>query len=356
MENPIVTLVVVPRERFSLAIESLESIYNNTNFPFHLVYVDGNSPEKVKKYLDNEAARRNFDLVRSGQYLSPNHARNIGLSYVDAKYLVFIDNDVIVSPGWLDALIKCANETGASVVGPLMCEGEPVHQKIHFAGGESKVITDVKGRRLLREKMYRQGQMASDACPCLKRAQVTLAEFHCVLVRTEIFKKIGKLDEEMLNTKEHLDFCMAVAETGGSIYFEPSSLVTYVPGPPIDMTDVYYYMLRWSNAWTLRSLTHLREKWNLQENTYFTSKYKKLGWRRKRTIIRPLSRFLSFGFNNKPLRGILGLIDVAVNHYIVSRYARRFSARPAVSVIQRSSRASASLESQKAQYVESNVL
>ncbi|PSM45709.1 glycosyl transferase family 2 [Chroococcidiopsis sp. CCALA 051] len=325
--KPIVTIVVVPRERFSCTQASLESIYAHTDFPFKLIYVDGNSPAKVRRYLEAQAQEKRFEIIRTNYYLSPNHARNIGLSRVDTKYLVFVDNDVIVSPGWLTALVNCAEETEATVVGPLMCEKQPIHQRVHFAGGESRVVTDVKGRRHLREKMYKQGHNAVKLRPQLKRTQTELAEFHCTLVRTEIFDRIGYLDEAMLNTKEHLDFCMTVAQAGGTVYFEPDSLVTYVPGPPLEWTDLHFYMLRWSDAWTLGSLQRLREKWNLSEDGYFQTKYKKLGVRRIATIIKPFVRQVSFGFENKPLKRTMKKLDRKFNRYLSDRYAKMLPQR-----------------------------
>lgn len=322
MQKPQVTIVVVPRERFSCTQRSLESIYEHTDLPFKLIYVDGNSPKKIQQYLESQAREKDFKIIRTDYYLSPNHARNIGLSHVDTKYVIFADNDVVVSPNWLQALINCAEETDATVVGPLMCEKEPVHQRIHFAGGESHIVTDVNGRRHLREKMYKQGKQVADLRPQLQRTETELAEFHCVLVRTEIFKRIGYLDEGMLNTKEHLDFSMTVAQAGGKVYFEPDSLITYVPGPPLELTDLYFYMLRWSDAWTLDSLKHIREKWNLSEDGYFKTKYKKLGWRRSGTIIKPLVRRLSFGWENKPLRRIVKFFDRILNRYLTNRYAK----------------------------------
>ncbi|WP_317104680.1 glycosyltransferase family 2 protein [Chroococcidiopsis sp. SAG 2025] len=325
--KPIVTIVVVPHERFSCTQVSLESIYAHTNFPFKLIYVDGNSPAKVQQYLETQAQEKCFEIIRTNYYLSPNHARNIGLSRVDTKYLVFVDNDVIVSPGWLTALVNCAEETEATVVGPLMCEKQPIHKRVHFAGGESRVVTDVKGRRHLREKMYKQGHNAVELRPQLKRTQTELAEFHCTLVRREIFDRIGYLDEAMLNTKEHLDFCMTVAQVGGTVYFEPDSLVTYVPGPPLEWTDLHFYMLRWSDAWTLGSLQRLREKWNLSEDGYFQTKYKKLGVRRIATIIKPFVRQVSFGFENKPLKRTMKKLDRKFNRYLSDRYAKMLPQR-----------------------------
>lgn len=322
MADPQVTIVVVPRERFSCARESLESIYQYTQTSFNLVYVDGNSPVKVRRYLQAQAQEKNFQLIRTDYYLSPNQARNIGLAHVRTKYVVFIDNDVIVSMDWLNALVECAEETNATIVGPLMCQHKPIHEIIHFAGGESHVWLDNNGRRRLREKMYKQGKQVAEVRNQLQRTQTELAEFHCVLVRTEIFDRVGPLDEAMLNTKEHLDFCMTVTQLGGTVYFEPTSLVTYVPGPPIEWSDLPFYMLRWSDAWTLASLHRLRDKWNLSEDGYFQTRYKKVGCRRITTIIGPLIYRLTFGRYSKLLENLLVQIDRPINRYLTDRYVR----------------------------------
>ncbi|WP_036483564.1 glycosyltransferase family 2 protein [Myxosarcina sp. GI1] len=324
LENqPQVTIVVVPRERFSCTQDSLESIYEHTKIPFDLVYVDGNSPTKVANYLQTQARVKNFQLVRTDCYLAPNKARNLGLSYVKTKYVVFIDNDVILTPNWLQPLVNCAEETGAAVVGPLMCQNKPLHEIVHFAGGESHIVTDVNGKQHIREKMYKQGQKVAEVRPQLKRMPTELTEFHCMLVRTKIFEQIGTFDEAMLNTKEHLDFCMLVTAAGETVYFEPDSIMTYVQGS-LELSDIHYFMLRWSNAWTVNSLEHLRQKWDLETDGYFKSKYKKLGWRRREQIISPLSRRLSLGLNPKYLGKIFRLLDKNIlNPYLTYRHARQ---------------------------------
>jgi protoporphyrinogen oxidase/GT2 family glycosyltransferase len=324
--SPQVTLVVTPRERFSYSRESLESIYQYTTLPFKLVYVDGNSPAAVKQYLAEQSERRGFELIRTNYYLYPNQARNLGLASVDTPYVVFIDNDVILSPGWLEALVNCAEDTNATVVGPLMCQFLPVHENIHCAGGTNHVIEDAKGRRRLREKMYKQGKDVSQVRSKFQRSLTELAEFHCVLVRTEIFEQLGILDEALLNTKEHLDFCMAVRQAGGTIYFEPDSLVTYVPAAPIAWSDLHFYMLRWSDAWELASLNRLREKWDLAEDGYFQHKYKALGWRRRNTILMPIVQRLTLGIRHKFLDkvlmyGLFAPIEKVLNRYLTRRHA-----------------------------------
>lgn len=325
MTDPLVTIVVSPRERFSFTRESLESIYEYTEIPFKLVYVDGGSPSQTQHYLAAKAREQEFQLIRTDYYLSPNEARNLGLAQVSTKYVVFIDNDVVVTPGWLHPLVRCAEETGASVISPLICQEEPVHEIIHCAGGEAHILVKTEGeqvRRHAHEKIYRQGQRVTNVRDQLQCQQTELAEFHCMLVRTAIFEQIGPLDEAMMNTREHVDFCITVSQVGGIVYFEPSSVVTYVPGPPLEWSDIPYYMLRWSDAWQLNSLHRFRQKWDLTEDKYFKNRYKRLGVRRQKTIIKPFVRSV-LGRNSQRIEKILLPIDRILNRYLTNRFARR---------------------------------
>ena len=330
---PAVTIVVTPRERFSYTQASLESIYKETTVPFDLVYIDGNSPPKEREYIKEQSKQKGFKLIRTDFYLWPQRARNMGLAEVKTPYVVFVDNDVVVQSGWLRILIDCAEANDATVVGPLMCHEEPIHEIVHFAGGESHIVTDIKGRRHLREKMYLQGRAVEAVLPKLEQSETELCEFHCMLVRTDVFDELGPFDESILNTKEHLDFCMNVMALGRTVYFEPDSLVTYVPGPPLAWRDLHFYMLRWSNAWELNSLDRLKEKWNLCEDGYFKHKYKALGWRRRDAILQPLLDKLGLtnrrAFPNKLLMfGLLAPIETTINRLMTWQYARQHLQTP----------------------------
>ncbi len=288
MKDPQVTIVVVPRERFSLAARSLQRIYAQSDVPFRLVYVDGCSPSRVRRYLERQAEERGFELIRTDHYLSPNQARNLGLRHVKSEYVVFIDNDVVVAPGWLAPLVQCAAETGAAVVSPLNCEGEPIHEVIHFAGGGCHVRLEERAERIERhmvDTISRQGQRLRDVRDRLTRERTEAAEFHCLMARTEIFDKIGPFDEGMLAVRENLDFCLMVNQAGGTVYFEPASVITYLDVAPLKWSDMPFYVVRWSDEWTLASLHHFRDKWDLTEDAYFTRQYKNLAWRRKVYLI-----------------------------------------------------------------------
>ena len=265
MAEQLATILVVPRERFSYAAASLQSICAHSRPKVPLVYVDGGSPGYVKRHLESEARKHGFELIRTERYLSPNQARNIGLENVKTKYVVFTDNDVEVTPGWLEAMLDCAEETDARVVGPLYFIGNPENRIIHMAGGDAHIRV-VDGMRFFHEQHRLTGTPLDRTSEDLRRGECELVEFHCMLVRMDVFDQLGPLDEAFLSSAEHIDLCLSVREAGGAVYFEPNSRVTYRTSRTFALSDLPYYRLRWSEEWNRASLEHLREKWRLTDH------------------------------------------------------------------------------------------
>ena len=323
--KPQVTIIVVPRERFSYTRESLESIYQcNNSYPFDLVYVDGNSPQHIQNYLAQQARSKQFKLIRVNNYLSPNQARNIGLQVARTKYVVFVDNDLHVAPGWLEKLVNCAEEESATVVCPLVCIGKNLHSKIYFAGGDACIFLELKNgkaKRKVRQKHYFVNRRVANVKDRLQRRECELAKFHCMLVRRDVFDAIGLLDEKLLSTKEHIDFSLTVTNAGGKIFCEPDSVTTYVPDSGFECSDLTYFMLRWSDDWEVASLEHFIQKWNLTRNDeYFKKRYRRLGQRRHQAFLLPLVRQLSFGGYAIWLEKMLVAGERKVNRAISDRY------------------------------------
>ncbi len=289
--QPLATLIVVPRERFGMALRSLESIYANTQSPFRLIYVDAGSPPAVARALQAEAKTRGFDLLRVEEFLSPNEARNLVLPWVQTRYVVFLDNDVLVAPGWLETLVRCAEETGADLVGPLYMVGEPPGDFVHMAGGTVR-IEEAGGRRHIAESHLYAGRKLPDIPVALERQQTELLEYHCLLARTEVLRALGPLDERYLSTSEHIDLCLAVRARGGTVYLEPAARISYVPPKTLEPADLPFFRLRWSEAWTKESFRRLKERWDLADDSpYFKDN---LRWMRshRRLPLAPAQRAL----------------------------------------------------------------
>lgn len=304
---PACTIVVVPRERFSLADKSLENILELTEPPYELVYVDGNSPGPLRSFLQTKAAEHGFRLVRTDHYLSPNQARNLGLAYVKTKYVVFVDNDLFVTPGWLSRLVECAEETGAALVGPLYYEGDPADEIIHMAGGDIEITGEAPNRTFATTHRLQRVPVADVPEP-LRRQPCDFVEFHCMLARTDIFGEVGLLDEKLMCTREHLDISMRVREAGSEVYFEPTSVVTYRTPPPFAVTDLPFYWLRWSDTWGKISLEHFCQKYGLDDRY---AKRVRIMTDRRQKVFRPVRKVVGRTLGHQAERAVGGAMMLA---------------------------------------------
>lgn len=329
---PDVTIIVVHRDRFTLAVDALNQIIAATQSPYELLYIDAGSPPKVAAELKRICDQSGFRYKRYDALLSPAQSRNCGHRLTATKYVAFVESCTFVADNWLEGLVRCAEETSAEVIQPLMCQGKPFHTEIHQAGGtftkdmelffhgapEDHVICDID---------MHQGKQVTDVPLVRSKTQVT--EVHCFLVRRDTFERFGEFDEAMLSTKDHLNFSMTVWKNGGRIMLEPSSVATfYVPNRhnPLKVSDYPYFILRWSPKWQADSLNHFQRKWELEGDPYFKARNEIMTWRYREGILKPLARAIPFVGHSYKVQKIVILtlepIVVAIGSWLAKKHEK----------------------------------
>jgi hypothetical protein len=262
--TPASTIVIVPRETFTSTPVCVANVCEHRENGARLLVVDAGSPSGVQHELERLAEVHDFALLRVDRYLTPNEARNLAMQHVTTPYAVFLDNNVQVSPGWLEALERCATETGAAVVAPTTITVELGQSVLHQMGGEAHVF-ERDGRRLLKNSHLHQGEAPEDHGNAT-RELTEEAEFHAVLLDTSWLQKLGGLDPELYSLFEHTDVCMQIRAAGGTVWSEPDSVVSYGRPRFIDRRDRAYYVLRWSEDWNKRSGQRFGTVWKLDED------------------------------------------------------------------------------------------
>ena len=115
----------------------IDELVRNTQMPVRLLYLDTRDPDWLRTRIAERANEWSLEVVRFDEPLWPTQARRSVVDRLGTKYAIFIDNDVLVRPGWLEHLYACAERTGAGIIGPLYLWGADAHSDtIHMAGGE----------------------------------------------------------------------------------------------------------------------------------------------------------------------------------------------------------------------------
>jgi spore maturation protein CgeB len=96
----------------------LNSIRRYTDVPHELLLVDNASTDGSREIL-RTADFDNLTLVENPENLGCPPARAQGLALAKGDYCLFLDNDTIVTPGWLRRLIEhCEDNPSLGIVGP----------------------------------------------------------------------------------------------------------------------------------------------------------------------------------------------------------------------------------------------
>lgn len=95
-------------------VKCLNSVLNQkTNFSYHIICVNDGSDDNTPTIL-NSFADKVTVITQNNSGLS--NARNSGINFNRAKYIMFVDSDDLLTENALDNLLKCAFEHDADIV------------------------------------------------------------------------------------------------------------------------------------------------------------------------------------------------------------------------------------------------
>lgn len=260
-----VSIVMTARERHSLTEAAIESVLSETARPFRFIYLDVNSPEWLRDVFAARAQEWDIEVVRIDEPLWPQEARVRIAQQLDTEFAVFIDNDVQVEPGWLEAMIRCADETGAGIVGPLYLLGDGVTAPaIHMAGGRLLQVS-VDGGSIMEEAHLLAGADPRTLAP-LARQPCDYLEFHCMMLRTELLREPSILDARLRCVHEHIDVALSAKQRGHPVFLEPAARITYLAFADYMLDELAFFRSRWSLAAAEADIATFCAKWDVLDD------------------------------------------------------------------------------------------
>lgn len=135
--------------------------------PIELVVVDNGSKDGSREWL---AAQTDVRLVANDANVGAPAARNQGIALARGEYVVFLDNDVVVTPGWLGRLLWHAEiDAHAACVGPVT--DRAAHgQAVEFTGGDAGRDAFAAERARTHARQFKHASLLSSYCVLVKRA------------------------------------------------------------------------------------------------------------------------------------------------------------------------------------------
>lgn len=104
---PIASLVVLTLNQLELTRQCFESVLRHSTVPFELIVIDNGSSDDTPAYLRALAerdprVRLHFNATNMGF----GHGCNQGMAMAEGEFIVLLNNDTVVTEGWLEGLLK----------------------------------------------------------------------------------------------------------------------------------------------------------------------------------------------------------------------------------------------------------
>lgn len=234
--NPLVSLIVVNKdglEKLQILFKSLKeaAFYKH----YEVIVVDNGSKDDSLTFLETQKAFFNLQIIKNTENHSFSKANNQGAEISSGEYLVFLNNDIEVTDGWLDELLAVSSCDKAGAVGAKLVYPEIPKDTINE--GKSYLIQhtgiDFHEDAFEGRPFFRPYNMDNGAQPFLKpleknsntpvrRLGVTAA---VLLVKKELFSKVQGFDEGYQYGYEDVDLCLKIHRLGYHNYYCPTALL-----------------------------------------------------------------------------------------------------------------------------------
>jgi len=202
--------VVIPTWNQSARLASaLASLANQTRPPDEVIVVDNGSTDDALAVARRAGAR----VLEMGANLGFAAAVNQGILASRCEWIAVLNNDVELDSQWLEQIRRAAEQSGA-----------------WFATGkllqmENPRLLDGTWDELARSGCaWRSGANRPDGPPWHRERDIQFAPFTAILVRRELFERVGLLDETLGSYLEDVEFGLRCAVAGYGGRYVPAAV------------------------------------------------------------------------------------------------------------------------------------
>lgn len=213
--KPLVSIIVLTYNKAALLLECLQSVVNHTHDSYEIIIADNASTDRTNELLDRI---ENAIILRNSENLDFIRGNNAASKHAHGKYLLFLNHDTSVLPGWCDELyyvLETRTEVGA--VGAKL---------IHMDGRlqESGCLVRKDGSTW----GYGRSHANPNACEFNHVREVDFCSGAALMVRTELFRTLNGFDERYNPAYfEDVDLCMSIKKMGYKVLVQPRSAVLH---------------------------------------------------------------------------------------------------------------------------------
>lgn len=301
MANPKISIIVLNYNNYNDTRECLQSLKDVSYSNYNVVIIDSGSSLLISDKLEKEFP--SFIHLHNDENLGYSGGNNLGIKYAlknDADYVLILNNDSIVTPNFLQPLIKGISKPGVAAVGPKIYRQE----KPDLVQVPLLKINVWNGRVGSRWFLQSQVKYPTSPFPVAKLAG------SCIMLSRNAIEDVGYFDDRFFLFYADTDLEERLRRKKWNLYSVPESIIYHKHSKTVhnDKLLEYYYSSR--------------------DFLFFTSKYypHALLWCFMMSLIQKITRNVFFRNDGLSPFAKLRAILLGYTHFLLNRRGKQTNA------------------------------
>lgn len=215
-QHPEVSLIVLNYNKPGMTLACLESLWEHTQgYRYEIVLVDNGS--EADNFRELASVRTGARIIRLEVNRYFGEGNNIGFEATRGRHVVFLNNDITATPGWLEPLIRrLVDDPGIGAAGPKMVSPD---YRLQEAGAE--IRADGSDNR------YGRGADPDDPAYATQR-DVMYISAAALAMRRETFEQVLGFDLYYEPAYyEDCDLCLKIRQLNLRVTYCPDSCIVH---------------------------------------------------------------------------------------------------------------------------------
>lgn len=240
--KPSVTIVIPTFDKLTLLHECLHSIERSRHENTEIVIVTNNVDEmsEMRTYLKTLP----YTVLVFNDGFSWSRMNNTAAEVASGKYLLFLNDDTkVVTADWIENMLRYAQQSDVGAVGCRLLFPDGSCQHAGVTGDPIYVAY---------HQFYRSRGEGYYSMVVLPR-EVSAVTGACMMVRKEVFQKLGGFDPNLHHLYGDTDLCWRLRELGYRIVYDASTILHHLEGasryeridPRIIANDTVLMLRKW---------------------------------------------------------------------------------------------------------------